>query len=439
MILGFHFNKLKMKKTLVIIMTLILIFIVACESESEVIYEAENNTYTPEIKEGGMSTQYAENKTISQENITTENNEMKKQPQIEELAELELEKKNGDIIAYLTLNADEINKKEILALTAKINYDQDLFNMQYEKTIEDLVCQYKELYNEISCAAPFKIPNTKILVFKFSLKKELVEKKTGEIEITINKLNAEKVNIQLKEEFSLGCSTGLECGEGDLCINGLCRGDCSINQGTTCSYAEDGKSFKGICVQKEPNKAICDTENVVKVGSWSKYRGYWSDCKAPKVLIERNKELENSEDRLFHKETCDPGTLEDGFQPIGVCYFGDCLINKPNLQITSIKKINTDENTTNIEITIKNTGIKEAYFDGKNMNIIRAELCENEECIKTTKLNDAKDSYLRLGVELSRKLTIKTNHKEINKKIRVIVDPDNKISESIEEDNIKTK
>ncbi|MCF7866116.1 hypothetical protein K9L67_00365 [Candidatus Woesearchaeota archaeon] len=432
-----------MKKTIILLLILTLVLFAACEQEKKVIYEEEIDDYTPSLQEIITEQTPQETKKQPQENTKTEitnNSEIKPRNLLtEDFAELDMQKKRGEIWGYFTILADEINGKDILAFTAELKYDDVSFDLEYETTTDELICEYNEGKKLLACASPNTIPNKNIINFRLIPYKNLEELKEQEFTINIIKLNTESVNITISKPFSLGCSTGKDCEEGNFCIAGLCQESCKNNLGSKCSYKENTNTFSGICVQETKKTTICDSENVVNVGKWSKYRGYWSDCKAPKDIIEENSALHDSENQIFHKETCDPGKLSDGFNGTGICYFGECKENKPNLMITNIQKINNSQGKYDVEITVKNTGIKEAYFDKPNAIIVNLKFCENEECTKTQNLGDSKNAFLKIEPDKSRVLTIKTEKIQLQEKIKVTIDPTNIIKETTKEDNILIK
>lgn len=349
---------------------------------------------------------------------------------------LELTKKSDETWIGISLLEDKLEGEDIMSFSGVLDYERSLYEVEAEKLVDGMICDFKASTGEISCASPFPLSKGKVLNFRMKLRYVPDGKSDSKVAFELTKVNAKKVSIEVNKEYSLGCSVGSDCEKGMICIDGLCGGDCSTNMGVECMFNENGVNKKGICAYADVNEAVCDTEEAVKSEIGSSLRGYWGSCTAPPVLSERNSDMYDPEKQIFNDQICDPDSLEDGFNGTGICVSGECLINLPDL---TIKKVTIEPDKSSYvvaKVILFNNGIKDIKLDNE-INFIEFDICRDKACTKPVISYD-KETELVMSAGNSKLVEFETRHILSDvESYKIKVDPHNLIEELDEENNVE--
>lgn len=418
----------KISILLILLLLLTVISLTACEEkDTKIITEEEKDTFVP-VQEPVEKPPEPEQTYPETTNTVSEG-----------LVEMELTKKSDEIWLGISLLADEINKEEILSFKGNLVYDKAIYDIEYEKLVDDMICDFDKVTGVISCASPFPIPDSKIINFRLKLKYTPNQKDTSEVVFKISKINAREINLETKQTYTFGCLVGSDCGDGVLCIAGLCGGNCETNIGIECQFTDSkGINQKGLCAHEDIREPICDTELLVKSEIGTTTRGYWDSCKAGEKLAKLNANLYDAKNNLFNEQACDPSTLDDGFNPVGICLNGECVVNLPDIQIKDIK-IELDSHSYVVAtVTLINNGIKDIRTSNE-IKYLSFDICSDEKCKKPV-LSLSKENEFILESKLSKQIKFETRHIFSDVEMyRVTADPNNEVEELDEENNVMWK
>lgn len=366
------------------------------------------------------------------------------------LTELDLNILGSEITAKTILTENVWNTKDVIALTAEIDYDESIFNVEFKNLMTDVLCEFDENSLKVACASAKQLPKGDMFEFKFNTKKTPDAASTYEIEFNLESVNGETINLQLTKDFKLGCKTGLDCEKDGICINGLCRESCDKFNGIACGFEDNGLAKSGICTFSDRGKGICDTNTAVKSELGVEALGYWSDCLAPESLVEVYASGQIDAKRLFDDQRCDPNDLSEGFSVEGFCLNGICEIEGPNLTVQDVEysyeDVNGEQGFWTFDVEILNEGNQKAEYTQAKWDIVSVTLCKNEKCSSKTVLGkESVPSGWSLIIDNTETFNVASIVLAPNPQIisedkyyfSIKVDPNNKVEETIEEDNEK--